>query len=156
VYDLVGALILLAFLYLLQRRKPRTGVLFATFSIWYGIQRVVVDFTRNREAIESVFLGLSGSQWAGIAFAVGGLIALVRISRSEPAPAGGAPPMPQPAPVPQGPPPSTLSAEAALEHPVEADVLDGPDVAPRPPAAAPPVTPPPAQDEEPPAPSSSD
>lgn len=83
VYDLAGALVLLAFLYLLQRRQRRTGVLFAAFSIWYGIQRVLIDFTRNREAIESVFLGLSGSQWAGIGFAIGGAIGLYRISRAS-------------------------------------------------------------------------
>lgn len=106
VYDLAGALVLLGFLFLLQRRRPRTGTLFAAFSIWYGLQRVLIDFTRNRDAIESVFAGLSGSQWAGIGFAAGGLVALYRISRASPlAPAGGAPPEPAPAePSPPAPP----------------------------------------------------
>ena len=112
VYDLAGALVLLGFLYWLGRRKPRTGTLFAAFSIWYGLQRVAVDFTRNREAIESVFLGLSGSQWAGIAFAVGGAIGLYRISRASPLAAGGAPAEPQPAPVGSVPPAGSLGAEA--------------------------------------------
>lgn len=107
VYDLAGALVLLAFLYVLQRRERRTGVLFAAFSIWYGLQRVMIDFTRNREAIESVFLGLSGSQWAGIGFAIGGAIGLYRISRAsgeEMGPSEPAMSVPVAAPAPEPPP----------------------------------------------------
>src|SRR5919108_3003812 len=52
-YDLIGALVLLGFLYWLERRKPRTGTLFAAFSVWYGLQRFLIDFTRNRLIIES-------------------------------------------------------------------------------------------------------
>lgn len=78
-YDLIGALLLLGFLYWFQRRKPARGTLFAVFSIWYGIERVLLDFTRNRELIESVLFGLSGSQWAGLLFAAGGAVAVVRI-----------------------------------------------------------------------------
>ncbi len=85
-YDLAGALVLLGFLYLVDRRKPRTGTLFAAFSVWYGLQRFFIDFTRNRELIESVFFGLSGSQWAGLAFAAGGVSALFRISRRTTSP----------------------------------------------------------------------
>jgi phosphatidylglycerol:prolipoprotein diacylglycerol transferase len=147
VYDLAGALILFAFLYWLQRRKPRTGVLFATFSLWYGIQRVLVDFTRNREAIESVFGGLSGSQWAGVAFAVGGAVALVRISRASPAPSAGAgPPEPEPAPVPAVPPPDTLVAGAEVEPPAPQPLPE--PVAPSP--SVEPVSPPPVEAPEPP------
>jgi phosphatidylglycerol:prolipoprotein diacylglycerol transferase len=144
VYDLAGALVLLGFLYWLGRRKPktgpRTGRLFAAFGIWYGLQRVAVDFTRNREAIESVFLGLSGSQWAGMGFAVGGAIALYRISRASPLPAAGEPPAePQPAPVPSVPPAGSLSVEAVPE-PEPEPVVEPPPV--EPPSPSPPPTPP--------------
>lgn len=89
VYDLLGALVLLGFLYWLERRRPRAGTLFAAFSIWYGLQRFVIDFTRNRLIIESSYFGLSGSQWAGLAFAAVGLYWVIRSSRrAEPVPAG--------------------------------------------------------------------
>ncbi|MEX2394178.1 MAG: prolipoprotein diacylglyceryl transferase family protein [Actinomycetota bacterium] len=95
IYDLIGTLVLFGFLFWLQRRPRKVGTLFAAFSIWYGLQRVLVDFTRNREQIEAVFAGLSGSQWAGIAFALGGAVALYRISRRPETPRAD----PVPAPV---------------------------------------------------------
>src|SRR5438874_1617929 len=52
-YDLFFALILLGALYWVEKRKPRTGSLFAMFAIWYGVQRFFIDFTRNRHLIES-------------------------------------------------------------------------------------------------------
>lgn len=72
VYDLVGALVLLAVIYAIGRRARRPGTLFAAFCLWYGLQRFAVDFTRNRDVIESVYFGFSGSQWAGLAFAAAG------------------------------------------------------------------------------------
>jgi phosphatidylglycerol---prolipoprotein diacylglyceryl transferase len=108
VYDLFGALVLFGFIYWLQRRPRPTGTLFASFSLWYGVQRFVIDFTRNRESIESFFLGLSGSQWAGLAFAAFGAAWLYQLSRKpepEPVPVGaeplppGAPSVPTPDPL---------------------------------------------------------
>lgn len=83
-YDLLGVIVLAGALWALGRRMPRTGTLFAIFSLWYGLQRVLIDFTRNRDVIESFFFGLSGSQWAGLGFAIGGALWLGRIqSRPE-------------------------------------------------------------------------
>ncbi len=119
-YDLAGALVLLAFLYLLQRRTLRTGTLFAAFAVWYGIQRFFLDFTRNRELIESVLFGLSGSQWAGLAFALSGAVALYRIwgrsplpETSVPAPADAGS-VPEPVPTPEPPPLPLTPAEPPL------------------------------------------
>jgi phosphatidylglycerol---prolipoprotein diacylglyceryl transferase len=112
-YDLAGALVLLGVLYLIERRKPATGTLFASFSLWYGLQRVFIDFTRNRELIESFFFGLSGSQWAGIGFAAGGLYALIRIRGR----AGAPPDEPTPEPVPVSAPPPQPSTREAAEPP---------------------------------------
>lgn len=81
-YDLAGALVLVVVLALVARRRPVTGTLFATFSIWYGLQRFLIDFTRNTDIIESFFLFLSGSQWAGLGFAAGGVVFL-RWSRTR-------------------------------------------------------------------------
>ena len=87
VYDFIGALVLFAFLHWYEKRQPRTGSLFAAFSIWYGLQRFLIDFTRNRAIIESSYFGLSGSQWAGLGFARFGVFLLIRLrSRVTPAP----------------------------------------------------------------------
>ncbi|MEX0875196.1 MAG: prolipoprotein diacylglyceryl transferase family protein [Actinomycetota bacterium] len=113
VYDLTGALVLLGFLYFLQRRKRATGTLFAAFSIWYGIQRFFIDFTRNRELIESVIFGISGSQWAGLGFAIGGAIALYRISRRTVSPAS-----PEPVPLIPEPVPPVVASPGSPTTPV--------------------------------------
>jgi phosphatidylglycerol:prolipoprotein diacylglycerol transferase len=109
VYDLVGAIVLMFVIYAIGRRRPRPGTLFASFALWYGIQRFLIDFTRNREAIETVFYGFSGSQWAGLAFAAAGLAALYRLSRRAPSPPAAPPvpfgPEPPPAAAPFEPPP---------------------------------------------------
>jgi phosphatidylglycerol:prolipoprotein diacylglycerol transferase len=102
-YDLFFALILLGAVYLYEKRKPPTGALFAFFAIWYGLQRFLIDFTRNRQLIESHYFGFSGSQLAGVAFAIGGAVAMVRIyrKRGEPDPvavAATVPPIVSPAP----------------------------------------------------------
>lgn len=110
-YDLLGALVLAGVLALVARRRPVTGSLFATFALWYGLQRFVVDFTRNREVIESFFFGLSGSQWAGLGFAAGAILWFVRFrprtrarEATAPAePAEAAPPAPSGAAAPAPP-----------------------------------------------------
>lgn len=133
-YDLAGALVLLGVIYLIERRKPATGVLFASFSVWYGLQRFFIDFTRNRELIESFFFGLSGSQWAGLAFAAGGLYALLRIGRRtgeasapEPMPVGVPPPQTAGEPTPA----TQASPEVAEpEPPATPETTEAPDAAP--------------------------
>ena len=129
-YDLAGALVLLGVLYLIERRRPATGTLFASFSIWYGLQRVFIDFTRNRELIESFFFGLSGSQWAGLGFAAGGLYALIRIRSGSGASVESSP---EPAPVAAPPPqPSAQVATAADPPPAEPGAPAEPETPPAP------------------------
>jgi prolipoprotein diacylglyceryl transferase len=111
VYDFIGALVLLLFLRWLEKRRPRTGSLFAAFSIWYGLQRLFIDFTRNRAIIESSYFGLSGSQWAGLAFVVMGIFLLMRI-RSRAEAAGDAA-----VPAPVTPSGQTVTAETAQVPP---------------------------------------
>jgi hypothetical protein len=113
-YDLLGVCVLAGFLALVARREPATGTLFWTFSIWYGLQRILVDFTRNRELIESSFFGFSGSQWAGAAFALGGAVGLVWSHRrtAEPVSAEGTEPAPEE--------PEAVEAQSEPPEPVEA------------------------------------
>ncbi len=111
-YDFVGALILLGAIYVYQRRRPPVGALFAFFSLWYGLQRFGIDFTRNRELIESFFFGLSGSQWAGLAFALGGAVALVKLRATGVRPADE--------PEPPGPRPLEPEDALATSRPGEA------------------------------------
>ena len=159
VYDLVGAVVLLGVIYAIGRRKPKAGTLFATFSIWYGLQRFLVDFTRNREAIETVYAGFSGSQWAGLAFAAAGVAMLLRLSRravepvappaAVPAPVVHQPPAftqrptPTPSPTPAPPTRPVEPTPAPPTRPIEPPVVSppAPPPAPAPPAPAP--TPPP-------------
>ena len=161
-YDFAGALLLLGAIYVYQRRKPPTGALFALFGAWYGLQRFFIDFTRNRTLIESHFFGLSGSQWAGLLFAVGGVAALVRMHRNVvttpeveavPITAVGAPPAvdapsapvpavaaPTPTHITPTTPPPVITPvpipDAATPPPVVAE----PQPSEEPPAAAPPTT----------------
>lgn len=157
VYDLIGALVLLGVLFALDRRwgQRKPGALFAVFALWYGIQRFFLDFTRNRDAIESVYFGFSGSQWAGLLFAAAGLAALIRVSRrasaaprpaavpAVPSPAvSSAPPAAPPAPSVQAPPPGVGTPPPS-----------GPSTPSAPPSPPPAPTPPPAPVAPPPVPS---
>jgi phosphatidylglycerol:prolipoprotein diacylglycerol transferase len=73
-YDMLIALGLFVFLFWLNRRARREGVLIATFAIWYGAGRVVTDLLR----VDKTWFGLTGSQWTAIAAAVVALFFLVR------------------------------------------------------------------------------
>jgi prolipoprotein diacylglyceryl transferase len=150
-YDLVGALVLLGVLYAVERRRTATGTLFATFSVWYGLQRFLIDFTRNRELIESVYFGLSGSQWAGLAFALAGGIALYRLSRRP-----SAPPVPVPPPVPSPEPEPAVAPPSVPPPPVPAPLEVPPPVPPAPAPPTPPEPPAPAPEEPPPPPTPSE
>ena len=59
-YDLIGAAALALILLLLARRHPPQGVLLAAFGLWYGTQRLLLDFTRGLD--ERPVLGLTGTQ----------------------------------------------------------------------------------------------
>jgi phosphatidylglycerol:prolipoprotein diacylglycerol transferase len=69
-YDLLGAAVLLGVLFLIARNLPRIryGVLFLTWMGWYGIQRLLIDFTRNTDLPGSdATLGpLTWNQWTGL------------------------------------------------------------------------------------------
>lgn len=99
-YDLLGLVVLAGVLALLGRRRLAEGALFAGFAIWYGLQRFLIDFTRNRELIESNFFGLSGSQWAGLAFAAAGAAWLLRLLGPRARPAAQIAPSPPAAAIP--------------------------------------------------------
>jgi phosphatidylglycerol:prolipoprotein diacylglycerol transferase len=64
-YDMIIALGLFAFLFLLNRRVRREGVLIAAFAVWYGLGRVITDFLR----VDKTWFGLTGSQWTALAAA---------------------------------------------------------------------------------------
>lgn len=82
-YDFFIAMALTLLLIWLNRRPQRTGVLIATFGLWYGAGRIVTDFLR----VENRFFGLTGSQWSSVVVVIVSAIALVRIARA-PAPPG--------------------------------------------------------------------
>jgi phosphatidylglycerol---prolipoprotein diacylglyceryl transferase len=83
-YDLIIAGALFAFLFWLNRRPRREGVLILTFAIWYGAGRIVTDFLRIDK--KWVF-GLTGSQWASVAVIAISLLVLLRFAL-RPIPAG--------------------------------------------------------------------
>jgi phosphatidylglycerol---prolipoprotein diacylglyceryl transferase len=76
-YDFFIALGLFLFLYWLNRRPRREGVLILTFAIWYGLGRVLTDSLR----IDKTWFGLTGSQWTSIAAVVISVIILITFAR---------------------------------------------------------------------------
>jgi prolipoprotein diacylglyceryltransferase len=97
-YDLLGAAALLGLLYLVQRRsrKLRYGMLFTIWVGWYGLQRFLIDFTRNTEEFFDSLppgLGAGGSdatigpftwnQLSGLSLGILALVVLVWIARRE-------------------------------------------------------------------------
>jgi phosphatidylglycerol---prolipoprotein diacylglyceryl transferase len=158
VYDFLGALVLFAFLrWYEKKRQPRVGSVFAAFSIWYGLQRFLIDFTRNRAIIESSYFGLSGSQWAGLGFAVFGIFLLIRLrNRVSPAPDAAVVPalisaaIPHPvesasgqSPVPADAPPAWTTPPAPVPPPPSTGAQPPPAPAEMPPEPAPQSVPPP-------------
>lgn len=77
-YDMIGALVLFGVLTLLASRWTyRYGQMFAVWTMWYGLQRFLIDFTRleaarNDTVSDSVIGPFTGSQWGGLlGFALG-------------------------------------------------------------------------------------
>jgi phosphatidylglycerol---prolipoprotein diacylglyceryl transferase len=90
-YDFFIAIGLFLFLYWLNRRPRREGVLIMSFAIWYGLGRVITDFLR----VDKTYFGLTGSQLTSIAAILLSVITLLRFARRplpeeerEPVPAG--------------------------------------------------------------------
>lgn len=68
-YDMLGAAVLLGVLYLVARRmRLHYGQLFTLWAGWYGIQRFLIDFTRNTgfEEADATLGPLTWNQWSGL------------------------------------------------------------------------------------------
>ena len=79
-YDLVGALVLLGVLLWLRRywTTRHYGQLFSVWVIWYGLQRFLIDFTRQGvENADRTLGALTWTQWSGLGSAVLGLAMLI-------------------------------------------------------------------------------
>ena len=76
-YDMLIAIGLFLFLFWLNKKPRREGVLIMSFAIWYGAGRVITDFLR----VDKTWFGLTGSQWTSIAAIVLSLWTLYRYSR---------------------------------------------------------------------------
>jgi len=85
VYDMIGAGVLLAVLYLLYRRSPSLhyGQLFAVWVVWYGLQRFLLDFLRL--GMGDAELGqFTWNQISGLAAALGGIALFWYLGRRQP------------------------------------------------------------------------
>lgn len=79
-YDLLGAAVLLGLLYLVARhwRGVRYGVLIFMWSAWYGMQRFLVDFTRNTDlpGADATLGPFTWNQWTGLVVSVASMAVL--------------------------------------------------------------------------------
>lgn len=86
-YDLLGAALLLGLLYLVARNWPRLryGVLFLGWMGWYGVQRFLIDFTRNTElpGADATLGPLTWNQWSGLTVGLLALLTVIWIVRAE-------------------------------------------------------------------------
>jgi phosphatidylglycerol:prolipoprotein diacylglycerol transferase len=72
-YDLLGAAVLLGVLYLATRFvRLHYAQLFTLWAGWYGIQRLLIDFTRNTgfDEADATLGPLTWNQWSGLAVGV--------------------------------------------------------------------------------------
>ncbi len=82
-------MLLIALLLLrLSWTSQRYGQLFAVWALWYGLQRVAIDFTRldaarSQTTADSVIGPLTGSQWGALTIAVIGLLLFRFLSRTS-------------------------------------------------------------------------
>ena len=88
-YDMLGAAVLLGFLYWLcyrSRLALRYGQLFAVWLVWYGFQRFFIDFTRLALDVngDRTLGALTWSQWSGLAVGLAGLAGLLWLGRRNP------------------------------------------------------------------------
>ena len=86
-YDGLKNLLLIPFLLVLRGRRPRAGIVFAHFVLWYAFLRIFIDVFRE---YRTQSLGLPTGQLLNIGMAVIGLILLVwchqQARRQAPAP----------------------------------------------------------------------
>jgi phosphatidylglycerol:prolipoprotein diacylglycerol transferase len=86
-YDMIGAMVLLGFIYYLMRHwSYRYGQMFSVWVMWYGVQRFLIDFTRldaarNGTVADSVMGPFTGSQWGALGAALLGLALFVWFGR---------------------------------------------------------------------------
>lgn len=79
-YDMIGAAVLMGVLYLIAANwsRLRYGVAFITWMGWYGLQRFLIDFTRNTDFGNDAAAGsadatlgpLTWNQWSGLTIGV--------------------------------------------------------------------------------------
>lgn len=83
-YDMIGAAILLGFLYVVYRRvKLHYGQLFSIWVIWYGFQRLLVDSLRV--GMGDAQLGsVTWNQVSGFVAGIGGLILIWYLELKQP------------------------------------------------------------------------
>jgi phosphatidylglycerol:prolipoprotein diacylglycerol transferase len=85
-YDMIGAWVLFALLWRVQKKPRRRGVLALTFGIWYGCMRLIEDSVR----IDKRFGPFTGSQWTALAVVVVSAITLIvwarRAQKGDPGP----------------------------------------------------------------------
>lgn len=78
-YDLIGSLLVFVLLVALRRRQSlRAGVAFSVWAVWYGGQRLALDFTRGID--ERPIAGLTGTQLLALAVIAFGLMSLVVVA----------------------------------------------------------------------------
>jgi phosphatidylglycerol---prolipoprotein diacylglyceryl transferase len=83
-YDMLGAALLLAFLYLAYRSfRLHYGQLFGLWVIWYGMQRFVLDSLRQGMGDAQVG-SLTWNQLTGLAAGVGGIALFLYLDKSQP------------------------------------------------------------------------
>jgi prolipoprotein diacylglyceryl transferase len=80
-YDMLGAALLLGVLWLVSRHwsRLRYGMLFGIWVAWYGMQRFLIDFTRNTDlpGADATAGPLTWSQWSGLTLGVLALAVVV-------------------------------------------------------------------------------
>lgn len=83
-YDMIGAAILLGFLYLVYRRyRLRYGQLFSIWVIWYGLQRFALDYLRI--GMGDAEIGpFTWNQVSGLAAGMGGIALFWYLGRRQP------------------------------------------------------------------------
>ena len=83
-YDMLGAGVLLALLWLIYRRAPlRYGQLFSVWVIWYGLQRLVLDSLRFGMG-DATLGGFTWNQISALGGAVLGVVLWVWFGRRQP------------------------------------------------------------------------
>lgn len=83
-YDLIGAVILLGFLYFAYRRfKLHYGQLFFIWVSWYGLQRFLLDSLRFGSG-DAEIGAFTWNQISGLAAGIGGLLLLWYMRRRQP------------------------------------------------------------------------